>query len=144
MERIRNSRSDARFSVLAVMALGSTVTIAAFFTPNWLASDTRLYGTEFVKMGLWETCFRSLKGPDDLEFRKYFSGCRWIFREEYQSIRSFLTPGQLPSFGLWLSPSRTSSLSPSSTCFLLFRSGIRSWWCLRKWKSGAYEWMDPG
>ena len=88
------SRSDARVSVLAVLALGAVATLIAFVSPNWLASDTRLYGAEFLKLGLWETCFRSFRGIDDTDFRKYFAGCRWIFREEYQSIRSFLMPGQ--------------------------------------------------
>lgn len=88
-----SGRSDARVSVLAVLALGAISTFLAFVTPNWLASDTRLYGAEFLKLGLWETCFRSFRGIDDTEFRKYFAGCRWIFREEYQTIRSFLMPG---------------------------------------------------
>jgi len=91
----RGRRSDARVSVLAVLSVGASLTLIAFFTPNWLASDTRLYGAEFVKLGLWETCFRSFKGPYDTEYRKYFAGCRWIFREEYQSIRGFLMPGLL-------------------------------------------------
>jgi len=84
--------SDARVSAVAVTAFCSILTAIAFFTPNWLSSDTRLYGAEFVKLGLWETCFRSLRGPEDLEYRQYFSGCRWIFREEYQNIRGFLMP----------------------------------------------------
>lgn len=87
------ARSDARVAVIAAMALGGVCTILAFFSPYWLVSDSRLYGAEFVRLGLWETCFRSLRGPDDFEFSKYFSGCRWIFREEYQSIRGFLLPG---------------------------------------------------
>jgi hypothetical protein len=98
------SRSDARVSVLAVLALGSVSTLIAFVTPNWLASDTRLYGAEFLKLGLWETCFRSFRGVDDTDFRKYFAGCRWIFREEYQSIRSFLMPGQFSLMMLMLMP----------------------------------------
>ena len=87
-------RSDARISLLAIMALGSCTTFIAFFGPNWLASDNRRYGSEFANLGLWETCFRSLRGPEDDEYSKYFVGCRWIFREEYSSIRKFLLPGQ--------------------------------------------------
>ena len=96
-------RSDARVSVLSVMALGASLSFIAFVSPNWLASDTRLYGAEFVKLGLWETCFRSFKGPYDTEYRKYFAGCRWIFREEYQSIRGFLMPGLFIFFVLQIS-----------------------------------------
>lgn len=85
--------SDARVALLAVTAFCFVMTVMAFFTPNWLASDCRLYGAEFVKMGLWETCFRSIRAPNDLEFTKHWTGCRWIFREEYLELRSFLLPG---------------------------------------------------
>ena len=90
------ARSDARVAVLAVMALGASTTFIAFFGPNWLASDSRRYGSEFANLGLWETCFRSLRGPEDVDFAKYFVGCRWIFREEYSTIRKFLLPGEEP------------------------------------------------
>lgn len=85
--------SDARISLLAVIAIGGISTLIAFVSPYWLVSDRRLYGAEFVRLGLWETCFRSLRGPYDYEYRKYYSGCRWIFADEYQNIRGFLMPG---------------------------------------------------
>ncbi len=84
--------SDARVGALAVTAICSISTLIAFCTPNWLASDRRLYGANFVKLGLWETCFRSFRSPDDDDLTKYYSGCRWIFAEEYQNIRYFLMP----------------------------------------------------
>ena len=87
-------RSDARLALLIVMAIGASTTFIAFFGPNWLASDSRRYGSKFSNLGLWQTCFRSLRGPDDDEFTRYFVGCRWIFRHEYSSIRNFLLPGE--------------------------------------------------
>ncbi|RWS31635.1 claudin domain containing protein-like protein [Leptotrombidium deliense] len=84
--------SDARIAVVFVTSFAFIATLIAFFSPNWLASERRFYGAEFDKLGLWETCFRSLRGADDLEFRKYYSGCRWIFAAEYQNIRGFLQP----------------------------------------------------
>lgn len=84
--------SDARAAALAVIFFCSVASLIAFVTPNWLASDRRLYGASFVKLGLWETCFRSIRGPFDDDYTKYYSGCRWIFAEEYQKIRSFLMP----------------------------------------------------
>ena len=86
--------SDARIGAIAVLAFSFLMTVIAFFTPYWLASERRLYGAEFDKLGLWETCFRSLRGPNDVEYSKYYSGCRWIFFYEYKNIRGFLLPGQ--------------------------------------------------
>ena len=94
MANNQKQRSDARLSVLAVMALGSSATFMAFITPNWLASDSRRYGSEFSNLGLWETCYRSLRGPEDDIFIRFFVGCRWIFREEYPGIHTFLLPGE--------------------------------------------------
>lgn len=90
----KKERSDARLALLAVIGLGSVATFVAFVGPNWLASDSRRYGSEFANLGLWQTCFRSLKGPNDDEYTKYFVGCRWIFREEYSNIRNFLLPSK--------------------------------------------------
>ena len=89
----RNKLSDARAGALAVTAFTFLITLIAFCSPYWLASDRRLYGQEFDKLGLWVTCFRSLRGPQDLEYTKYYSGCRWIFFYEYKNIRGFLLPG---------------------------------------------------
>lgn len=88
----RKYLSDTRKSALGVLTFAFLVQVVAFFTPYWLASDKRHYGAEFDKLGLWETCFRSLKGPNDLDYTKYYSGCRWIFFYDYRSIRSFLMP----------------------------------------------------
>lgn len=94
------SLSDARLGAIAILGFSFLVTLIAFVSPYWLASDRRLYGAEFDKLGLWETCFRSLRGPNDLEYSKYYSGCRWIFFYEYKNIRGFLLPGSLSLFAL--------------------------------------------
>ena len=91
--------SDARLSALAALALAFISTLLAFSTPYWLASDRRHYGAEFDKLGLWETCFRSIKNPFDTQNFKYYSGCRWVFSYEYSdgatNLRDFLLPGNL-------------------------------------------------
>src|SRR5438128_1663997 len=84
--------SDARKSAISVLSFSFIVTVIAFFTPYWLSSDRRVYGAEFDKLGLWTTCFRSLKAANDLEYSKYYSGCRWVFFYDYRNIRSFLLP----------------------------------------------------
>lgn len=88
----RKKLSDARKGALSVLTFAFLVQVIAFFTPHWLASDRRYYGAEFDKLGLYETCFRSLRGPNDLEYSKFYSGCRWIFFYDYRNIRSFLMP----------------------------------------------------
>lgn len=88
----RRPLSDARKCGIGVLAFSFVVTVIAFFTTYWLASDRRYYGAQFDKLGLWVTCFRSLRGPNDLEYSKYYSGCRWVYFYEYRNIRSFLLP----------------------------------------------------
>ncbi|XP_074603572.1 uncharacterized protein LOC141857064 isoform X1 [Brevipalpus obovatus] len=88
--------SDARISAYAVLAISFIVSLIAFSTPYWLASDRRHYGATFDKLGLWETCFRSMKDPYDFQFFRYYTGCRWIFSYEYSdgniNLREFLLP----------------------------------------------------
>lgn len=94
MQKLRRHRmSDSRIVALAATAICALSTFIAFFTPNWLASEKRLYGAKFVRLGLWATCFRSFVSPEDYEMVKYYAGCRWIFAEEYQNIKHILMPG---------------------------------------------------
>lgn len=93
--RRRRHVSDARLVALVAIAICALATFIAFFSPNWLASERRLYGAKFVKLGLWETCFRSYHSPEDFDLVKYYVGCRWIFAEEYQNIKHILMPGKL-------------------------------------------------
>ena len=93
----RARMSDARLVAIVAIAITAIATLIAFFSPNWLASERRFYGAAFVKLGLWETCFRSYVSPFDYDLIKYYAGCRWIFADEYQNIRSLLMPGnELP------------------------------------------------
>lgn len=64
--------------------------LVAFVTPYWLKCDYRYYGAVFLRMGLWETCFRSFHDPYDLRLKKYYAGCRWILTKEYNSLRGFI------------------------------------------------------
>ncbi len=88
----RERMTDARLVAVVAIAITALSTFIAFFSPNWLASERRFYGAVFVKLGLWETCFRSYVSPYDLDMAKYYAGCRWIFANEYQDIRGLLMP----------------------------------------------------
>ncbi|XP_050358533.1 uncharacterized protein LOC126778854 [Nymphalis io] len=80
--------------VVFVIAL---VTVAlAFGTPNWLVSDNRIRGAKMDRLGLWSHCFRSLPDPLDVNQRRFFVGCRWVydpFTTGYDKIRGYLLPG---------------------------------------------------
>lgn len=87
--------SDARVMLLAMIALSAVTSLIAFCSPYWLASDRRIYGAEFDKLGLWETCFRSIRDPNDINFSQFYSGCRWVFSSEYkQSFKNYLLPSK--------------------------------------------------
>lgn len=67
----------------------------AFATPSWLVSDYRITGAKLNRLGLWTHCFRSLSDPYDVNQRRFFVGCRWIydpFTTGYDEIRGYLVP----------------------------------------------------
>lgn len=67
----------------------------AFSTPSWLVSDYRITGARLDRFGLWTHCFRSLPDPADVNTKRFFVGCRWIydpFTTGYDQIRGFLVP----------------------------------------------------
>ncbi|XP_023233395.1 uncharacterized protein LOC111633093 [Centruroides sculpturatus] len=84
--------SEVRIGAYVIATICLILIFLAFTTPNWLSSDRRAYGAEFVKLGLWETCFRSYASGFDLNKSKYYVGCRWILADEYQKLRKELEP----------------------------------------------------
>ena len=83
------------------LALGFTMIVfvtTGFVTPNWLEVDYRFYGTPFKKLGLWVHCFNSLADINDLEHKRFFVACRWLFNpftEGYEDIRYQIAPRKL-------------------------------------------------
>ncbi|KAK8778102.1 hypothetical protein V5799_020557 [Amblyomma americanum] len=59
-------------------AMSLVLVFIAFTTPYWLASDPRVYSAQLLRLGLWETCFRSFADPRDLNMEKYYVGCRLL------------------------------------------------------------------
>ncbi|GJQ85637.1 hypothetical protein Trydic_g20186 [Trypoxylus dichotomus] len=89
-------RSLAGSVGIGFFILGMVFVCVAFGTPNWLVSDPRITGARLDKFGLWTHCFRSLPDPQDINQRRFFVGCRWIydpFTTGYDEIRGFLVPG---------------------------------------------------
>ncbi|RWS12546.1 claudin domain containing protein-like protein [Dinothrombium tinctorium] len=71
--------------------LSAIFTIIAFSTPYWLASDGKQAVKHFNNLGLWEACFTSFQDPNYL-YDRVFSGCKWLFDEDYEFMRHILEP----------------------------------------------------
>lgn len=80
-----------------IVAISTTVTaflfiLIAFCTPYWLQNDQEIKDPQFIRIGLWEVCFENFR-----DFRHHydtnFTGCWWVFEEEYYIIHDFLLPG---------------------------------------------------
>ncbi|UYV77752.1 hypothetical protein LAZ67_15002155 [Cordylochernes scorpioides] len=84
--------TELRLACYIVLGLSFVLVFIAFSTSNWLASDLRVYGSAFVKIGLWEACFRSFVNREDLNLKRFYAGCRWVLTEEYQSLANILEP----------------------------------------------------
>lgn len=70
---------------------GTVLLIISFSCPYWLESYAGAY-TEFVRLGLWDVCFKDYRHPS-YQYDEKFDGCHWIFSNKYQSIRDWLQPG---------------------------------------------------
>ncbi|CAG0915739.1 unnamed protein product [Notodromas monacha] len=89
---------EVKRSLSGLVAYGALLTALvcwsiAFFTPFWLESDFRMYGSQFKRLGLWVNCFNSLPDPNDFERHIFFVGCRWVFdpfTAGYPEIRGYL------------------------------------------------------
>lgn len=66
--------------------------VFAFCTPWWLVTDGKLPAPKFQQLGLWEVCFNKFEDFDHWYDYK-FTGCWWVFEEEYYIIFDFLLPG---------------------------------------------------
>nr|XP_023011978.1 uncharacterized protein LOC111502200 [Leptinotarsa decemlineata] len=77
---------------IAVTVAASIFVIISFCSPYWLVNDEKIQDPQFIKIGLWEVCFRNFR-----DFRHQydfnFTGCWWVFEEEYYIIFDFLLPG---------------------------------------------------
>ncbi|KAL3892219.1 hypothetical protein ACJMK2_004449 [Sinanodonta woodiana] len=65
-------------------------TVIGFSSPNWLESYSESQST-FVRLGLWEACFRNYRNDRD-QLAKTYDGCWWIFSYEYRPIWQWLSP----------------------------------------------------
>lgn len=72
-------------------AVAFVLVVIAFTTPNWLETDGKLDNPQFVKIGLWQVCFKGFQDPRHLYDTRFY-GCWWVFEEEYYIIHDILLP----------------------------------------------------
>ncbi|XP_030750332.1 uncharacterized protein LOC115878105 isoform X1 [Sitophilus oryzae] len=94
-EEEMKKRSLAGNVAIGFVLVAFVLIAVAFATPSWLVSDYRITGARLDRFGLWSHCFRSLPDPVDVNQRRFFVGCRWIydpFTTGYDQIRGYLVP----------------------------------------------------
>ncbi|KAI8429909.1 hypothetical protein MSG28_000385 [Choristoneura fumiferana] len=60
--------------------------------PYWLVTDGKLKNPKFIQIGLWMVCFNGFEEVHHW-YDTVFTGCWWIFEEEYYIIHDTLLPG---------------------------------------------------
>ncbi|GIX68099.1 hypothetical protein CDAR_197191 [Caerostris darwini] len=73
--------------------LASLILFISFCSPYWFESYPETY-SEFVRMGLWNFCFRNYRHPS-YQYDELFDGCHWVFSYKYQNIRDWMQPAWL-------------------------------------------------
>ncbi|KAF2901380.1 hypothetical protein ILUMI_04808 [Ignelater luminosus] len=86
------TKTKTGLSAIVLTVTGFIFVLIAFCTPCWLETDGKIANPQFIRIGLWEVCFKNFE-----EFRHQydtrFTGCWWVFEEEYYIIHDFLLPG---------------------------------------------------
>ncbi|XP_017069847.2 uncharacterized protein LOC108107013 [Drosophila eugracilis] len=81
-----NTQVSLSLSVFSIILF-----VIAFSTPYWLVTDGHLNNPRFIHLGLWEVCFNNFQDIHRF-YDNRFTGCLWVFEEEYYIIHDFLLP----------------------------------------------------
>ncbi|XP_071455383.1 uncharacterized protein kune [Hetaerina americana] len=76
---------------LCFSLFGFLFVFIAFVTPCWLETDGKLENPKFIRLGLWEVCLNNFEDQRHWYDTK-FTGCMWIFEEEYYILHDMLMP----------------------------------------------------
>lgn len=71
--------------------LGLLLTVIAFSTPYWLATDGYAPSEKFHNLGLWEVCLTGFRDPN-YQYDRELTGCKWLFDEDYNFLLDILEP----------------------------------------------------
>ncbi|RWS09089.1 uncharacterized protein B4U79_01739 [Dinothrombium tinctorium] len=102
VDRIRknaNSYISRQMYIAALVCLLAWILlIIAFASPYWLSSYKYTYSS-FVRLGLWDFCFRDFRHPY-FQYDEKFDGCHWVYSSRYHNIRDWLQPGIFIAIGI--------------------------------------------
>ncbi|XP_017780805.1 PREDICTED: uncharacterized protein LOC108565727 [Nicrophorus vespilloides] len=77
---------------IACTTVSFILVLVAFCTSYWLENDGILENPKFIRIGLWEVCLNNFEDINH-HYDKKFTGCWWVFEDEYYIIQDFLWPG---------------------------------------------------
>ncbi|GLH05494.1 hypothetical protein R5R35_001529 [Gryllus longicercus] len=86
------SKTKTGLAATYLTVLAFLLIFVAFVTPCWLETDGKIPNPKFIRIGLWEVCFNDLKDTHHF-YDTRFTGCWWVFEEEYYIIHDLLLPG---------------------------------------------------
>ncbi|XP_062561052.1 uncharacterized protein LOC134225196 [Armigeres subalbatus] len=66
--------------------------LISFCSPYWLTTDGKLSKPKFTNLGLWELCLNDFQDIHRF-YDTRFTGCMWIFEEEYYILHDYILPG---------------------------------------------------
>lgn len=96
----RERRTTAGWWAIAFHVLAFILITIAMFTTYWLQAESKAYGTNMDRIGLWTQCFRSFTVDKDVYRERFFVGCRWLFdpfTTGYTDVQEMLQTRELPS-----------------------------------------------
>ncbi|VDD81876.1 unnamed protein product [Mesocestoides corti] len=78
------------FLAIVLTIFANVFNFIGFVSPFWIVSrDGDNYG--FVRLGLWEVCFKNFIFAEDY-ISKAYDGCWYIYRQEFKYIRFWINP----------------------------------------------------
>lgn len=106
--------------------IGGVFLMMSFCSPYWLASYEIAY-LDFKNMGLWEFCFLNFRYPNN-QFDHKFTGCFWVFSDEYRIIREWILPGWLQAVQAFVAIAFITSFSGQVVVSLMLMRWPLSMW----------------
>ncbi|KAK8750273.1 hypothetical protein OTU49_014757 [Cherax quadricarinatus] len=117
-KEIRPTPPSSAMVNAGIIAFVATVFFVISFTsPYWLQSYSYTYSS-FNNMGLWEFCFNGFRYPK-FQYDYKFTGCNYIFSEEYRIIWSWMLPAWFMAVQTFMTIALLASLTTLVTISLV-------------------------
>jgi len=106
--------------------------LISFGSPYWIQSYDIAY-LDFKNMGLWEFCFFNFRYPFN-QFDHKFTGCHYVFSDEYRILREWILPPWLQAVQAFVSLAFLCSFSAQLVVALMLMR-----WPLGLWRRFQYQ-----